>query len=190
MAENEATSGTDKSNVETVKMSDGRVVDFAGKRKMLKESILGGSGEVSIRIDFRNGETRSIALNPTLMSKFAAHGAEQKYGDEVAGVEDVDDMVLAIDELHSRLEKGEWSTRAQGGGVSGTSVLVRALVEHTSKTVEQIRKFLEGKTQAQKIALRNNKSIKPIVDRIEAEKAAKASKVDTEQLLGELDAVA
>ncbi len=186
MANEETAAPAAKENVEPVKMSDGRTVDFAGKRRLLKESFISDNGEVSIRLDFRNGETRTIKLNPSLMAKFAAHGAEQKYGDEVAGVDDVDDMVLAIDELDGHLQKGEWSTRAAGSGISGTSVLVRALVEHSKKTVEQIREFLKGKSQAEKIALRNNPKIKPIVERIEAEKAAKASKVDTEALLGQL----
>ena len=70
--------------------------------------------------------------------------------------------------------------------MAGTSVLVRALVEHTGKTVEAIKAFLANKSQAEKVALRNNPKVKPIVDRIESEKAAKKSSVDTDALLDEL----
>jgi hypothetical protein len=72
--------------------------------------------------------------------------------------------------------------------MAGTSVLLRALIEHNAgrKSVEEIKAWLKGKTQAEKNALRGSAKLKPIVDRIEAEKAAKNAKVDTEALLGEL----
>lgn len=179
-----------ETQVETVTMADGRVVDFAGKRKLLKESSVNADGKVQVRLDFRNGETRLFTLPDNLLTKFAAHGAEQKLGDEIAGLNDVEDCVLAVDELIDRLYNGEWSIKREANGMAGTSVLVRALVKHTGKTVEQIKQFLNGKSQAEKVALRNNPKIKPIVERIEAEKAEKASKkanVDTDAMLGELE---
>lgn len=175
--------------VETVKMTDGRLVDFAGKRKLLKESMLSAENKVQIRLDFRNGQTRTFTIPDNMVIKFAAHGAEQKLGDEIAGIEDVEDGVLAIDELIDRLYNGEWGVKRDANGMSGTSTLLKALVEHTGKTVEQIKSFLTGKSQAEKVALRNNPKIKPIVDRIEAEKASRKTNVDTEALLGELEGV-
>ena len=177
-----------ETQVETVTMTDGRVVDFAGKRKLLKESSVNADGKVQVRLDFRNGETRLFTLPDNLLTKFAAHGAEQKLGDEIAGLTDVEDCVLAVDELIDRLYNGEWSVKREANGMAGTSVLVRALVEHTGKTVEQIKQFLSGKSQAEKVALRNNPKIKPIVERIEAEKASKKANVDTDAMLGELEA--
>ena len=177
-----------ETQIETVVMQDGRAVDFAGKRKLLKESLVGDDGSVQIRLDFRNGETRLFTLPGNLMARFAAHGAEQKLGDEIAGTDDVEDCVLAVDNLIDRLYNGEWSVKRETNGMAGTSVLMRALVEHTGKTPEQIKAFLSGKSQAEKVALRNNPKIKPIVDRIEAEKASRKTNVDTDALLGELDA--
>ena len=174
--------------VETVTMQDGRVVDFAGKKKLLKDASVTGEGKVQVRLDFRNGETRIFTIPDNLLNKFAAHGAEQKLGDEIAGLAEIDDCVLAIDELIDRLYNGDWSVKRESSGMAGTSVLVRALVEHTGKTVEQIKAFLAGKSQAEKVALRNNPKIKPIIERIESEKAAKKTSVDTDALLGELDA--
>ncbi len=176
-----------ETQVETVTMTDGRVVDFAGKRKLLKESSVNADGKVQVRLDFRNGETRLFTLPDNLLTKFAAHGAEQKLGDEIAGLNDVEDCVLAVDELIDRLYNGEWSLKREASGMAGTSVLVRALVEHTGKTLEQIKQFLSGKSQAEKVALRNNPKIKPIVERIEAEKASKKANVDTDAMLGELE---
>jgi hypothetical protein len=174
--------------IETVKMDDGRVVDFAGKRKLLKESFVEPDGTIKVRMDFRNGETRTFTVPGNMIAKFAGHGAEQKLGDETAGLEDVGDMVLAVDELMDRLAKGEWGVKREGNGLAGTSVLLRALMELYSKSAEQVKQFLAGKDQAAKIALRNNPKVKPIIERIEAEKAAKkTSNVDTEALLGELE---
>lgn len=176
-----------ETTIETVTLTDGRIVDFAGKRKLLKESFV-KDGVVYVRMDFRNGETRTFQIPSALLLKFAAHGAEQKLGDEIAGLTDIDDAVLAIDALTERLNKGEWGVTREANGMAGTSVLVRALVEHTGKTVEQIKTFLSTKTQAEKVALRNNPKVKPIVERIEAEKASKKSAVDTDALLESLGA--
>lgn len=175
-----------ETQIETVTMSDGRVVEFAGKRKLLKESQVTAEGSVQVRLDFRNGETRLFTIPDNMLAKFAAHGAEQKLGDEIAGLEAVDDCVLAVDNLIDRLYEGEWGVKREANGMAGTSVLLKALVEHTGKSVEQIKAFLKDKSHAEKVALRNNPKIKPIVERIEAEKAAKGSKVDTDALLGQL----
>ena len=179
-----------ETTIETVTMDDGRVVDFPGKRRLLKESSISAEGVVSVRFDFRNGETRTFAIPAAMVAKFAAHGAEQKFGDETAGLEDIDDAILAIDNLADRINAGEWGIKREANGMAGTSILARALVESTGKTGEQIKAFLADKTQAQKVALRGNPKIKPIVERLEAEKAAKSNKaagVDTDGLLAELD---
>ena len=175
--------------VEVVQMKDGRSVEFAGKRKLLKEDVQ-VDGRVGVRLDFRNGETRTFVIPDELKNKFAAHGAKQKYGDEAAGMTDIDDIVLAIDELNETIQSGKWREEREGGGFAGTSVLLRALVEYSGKTVEEVKGFLQGKTQAEKMGLRNSKKIKPIVDRIEAEKLAASSKVDIGQLEADLDAFA
>lgn len=172
--------------INTVTMNDGRAVDFVGKRRLLKESSV-TDGRVQVRLDFINGETRTFTLPDSLLEKFAAHGAEQKLGDEIAGVEDVEDAVLAIDELIDRLYNGEWGVARDKSGLAGASILLRALVETSGKSVEEIKSFLKDKTPAQKAALRNNAKIKPVVDRLEAEKAAKTQKkagsIDTDALL-------
>ena len=186
--------------ITTVKMDDGRVVDFPGKRKLQKTSTISAEGVVTVRMDFLNGETRTFTVPASLVARFAAHGAEQKLGDQIAGLKgkdggdaDIDDCVFAIDELTDRLNKGEWSlTAAAGNGMAGSSVLAKALVEHTGKPMDKIKEFLSSKTHAEKVALRGNDKLKVIVERLEAEKAArstsKGSPVDTNALLGELEA--
>jgi hypothetical protein len=172
---------------EAVTMTDKRIVDFAGKTRILKHSEA-KDGKLTVRLDFRNGETRTFTLPKELVERFALHGAEQKLGDEAAGLTDVGDAVIAIDQLIERLNKGEWAIKREPGqSVAGTSVLVRALMEHTGKTQEDVKKFLENKSHAEKMALRNNPKVKVIIDRLEADKTKKATKgVDTDALLSEL----
>lgn len=179
-----------KAETQSVKMDDGRITEFVGKQKVLKQSLF-GEHSTQVRLDFKNGETRIFTIPEALYAKFAAHGAEQKLGDELAGVDDIEDCVMAIDALIDRLEQGDWSLRREKTGMAGTSVLAKALVEHTGKNITSIKEFLQKKSQAEKVALRSHPSIKPIVDRIEAEKAATTKKsgrapVDTDSMLEEL----
>lgn len=171
--------------VEKVTMKDGRVVEFVGKRQLLKEPIIEGTN-VSVRFDFRNGETVTFKSPDSLIPQFVAHGISQKIGDETAGTTDVDDMYLDVDNLVARLMKGEWTTKREGGGFAGTSVLLRALVEVSGRTTDQVKTFLSGKSQAEKMALRNSPKIKPTIDKLEAEKASKLTKVNVDELLATL----
>ena len=174
-------------NVEVVKMSDGREVSFAGKRKAIKSSDF-VDGVVQVRIDFRNGTSKLYTIPATMVSRAACHGGEQKYGDSYAGIEDIEDMIEACDKVQENMTAGDWSARVEGSGIAGTSVLARALVELTGKTPEAVKEFLKTKTQADKMALRQSSKLKPIIERLEAEKVAKASKVDTGALFAELGA--
>ena len=172
-----------------VAMTDGRIVTFAGKRRMLKESAIAEDGTVSTRFDFVNGRTITFTLPTSLLQKFAAHGAEQKIGDETAGEDDVDDMVLAVEAVVERLGKGEWSARTEGSSMSGMSVLLKALVEFTGKTPEEVKAMLADASHKEKLALRSHPPIKVIVDRIEAEKVSKVSNVDVGGLLSKLNGI-
>lgn len=172
--------------VETVKMDDGRSVDFAGKKQLIKTYDVLESGAVFARFDFRNGKTVTITLPESLLKQSAGHGLVQKGGDATAGAKDLDDAVEAVLQVKENVEKGDWSARVEGSGFSGISVLAKALVEATGKSPEEVKAFLKTKTPADKIALRNSSRLRPIIERLEAEKATKGSKVDVEALLNEL----
>lgn len=180
-----------KAEVTIVSMSDGRSVPFTGKRKLVKEVLENG-----VRFDFRNGETRTFTLNEALLTRLALHGAAQKIGDEAAGVEEVEDMVVAIDDIIARLSRGEWgATRAAAGNsFSGASVVIRAICEATGKGVEEVKAFLQRKldadanlTRAALYASFRNPASKTgqIIARLESEKKSKTA-VDADALLGEL----
>jgi hypothetical protein len=169
-------------------MDDGRIVEFPGKRRMQKESIETTDGKLQVRLDFVNGETRLYTLNENLIEKFALHGAEQKLGDEISGLDDVEDAVLAIDDLMERLDKGDWTIRRESSGLAGASVLARALIELTGKAPQTVKDDLKTLSQAEKNALRDHPKLKPIIERLEADKKKKPSTVDVDALMGKFDA--
>lgn len=149
-AEAATTKKATKTEYTSVTMTDGRVVQFAGKRKLLKTAIIDeskieideaagiiqiGKGALKCRMDFLNGETRTYDMPLSLIPQFAGHGDEQKRGDELATTADKplspEDMVLASDELDAILQTGKWgaSRDAGGGGISGASDIIRAIME-------------------------------------------------------------
>ncbi len=203
-----------KAEVVAVTMTDGRQVNFAGKRKVNKETVIDASkiesdgnvvqmsaGAVSIRMDFRNGETRLIALPLSMLARFAGHGAEQKFGDELASPADKpmseEDMVLAIDDLNATIQAGNWGRgRATGGGaVSGASVVVQAIMEATGKDQATVKAYLQKKLDADEGLTRRalydsfrvaGTKTGVIIKRLEEAKLAKTAKVDADSELANI----
>lgn len=153
-----------KTEYTDVTMTDGRTVAFAGKRKVLKEVLVDESkiavdgdvvqlqaGSVAVRMDFRNGDSRTIELPVSLIAQFAGHGASQKFGDELASSAadpmSEDDMVIAIDDLNSVIQAGKWgrSKASSGGSVAGAGIVVSALMEATGKDQQTIKDYLQKK---------------------------------------------
>lgn len=190
--------------VTPVVLNDGRTVNFTGKTKMNKEVERDGEGTpVAVRFEFRNGEVRRFDVtNSALIYELAAHGAKQKIGDQTAGEDDVDDMVVAVDAMLDRLNAGKWDAeRKAGDGFSGASLVIRAIMEATGKSQADVKAFLDGKLAAaeasgQKLTRRElydsfrNPASKTgqIIRRLEDEKKAKAAKFDADELVGELGA--
>lgn len=182
--------------VQTVTMTDGRKVDFVGKRQMLKSAEVDGH-TVHCRFDFRNGESRTFTVPGHMLGQFAAHGALQKIGDEAAGEKDVDDMVVACDSVMERLHKGEWkAVRATAGdSFAGASVVIRAIGEVTGKTAGEVKAFLDAKLAANPgltrralfASFRNPQSkTGQVIARMEQEKASKQETLHADDLLAEL----
>lgn len=207
----------EKTEVLSVQMENGTVQEFAGKRKVNKRYILDetkiqtdgevvqlSAGAIKLEMGFRNGSLRTFVLPLSLIAQFAGHGAEQKYGDELASPADKplseDDMVLAVEDLDSRIQRGEWRVaREGGGGVSGASIVVLALMEASGKDRAAVQAFLQGKLDSAKAkgeelsrkelydSFKNPKSkVGQIIARMEAEKLAKATKIDADSATEEL----
>lgn len=213
MAEEQTTSKS-KTEYTQVQLTDGRTVQFAGKRKVNKETVVDESkimidgdvmqiqaGAISVRMDFRNGETRTMPLPLSLLAQFAGHGGEQKYGDELATTADKplseDDMVIAIDDLNALIQSGKWGAgRASGGGgVSGASVVVQAICQATGKDLATVKAFLQKKLDADKDLSRRalydsfrvaGTKTGQIIKALEDAKLQKAAKVDADAELANI----
>lgn len=182
--------------VAKVTMKDGREVEFVGKRKLLKDVMIDGSS-VSVRLDFKNGESILFKVPDDLLLRSAGHGMSQKLGDETAGEDDVDDMFLAVDDLVKRLgdtsksADDRWTARKEGTGFAGASLLVKALAEVTGKSQDEVKAFLKaqvdaGTTYAKlSAAFEEDSDVGPVIKRMRKEKAGE-TKVDTSALKGSL----
>lgn len=214
-----------KTEYTAVRMKDGRTVQFAGKRKMLKSVLFDESkidvadgviqlqtGAVSVRFDFVNGESRTISPSVKVIAQAVGHGISQKGGDECASTAkdpmSVEDMVIAVEDIGTVLEAGEWGKEraAGGGGVSGASNVVLAIIEVTTParvakglapmTVADVKAMLQKRLEADKELTRAAlyKSFKApntrtgvVIKRMEEEKASKDVKVNSDELLAEVE---
>lgn len=186
-----------------VQMEDGRTVKFPGDQKVKKAVVFDNGTAVGVQFDFRHGATRSLQLSDldAATREYAAcHGLLQKVGDEWSGTKESEDMLLEGEKVIARLKAGDWAVeREAGDSMAGASVVIKALVEATGKSVEDIKKFLDKKIEAAKEAgqklsrqqlyasFRNPTSkVGQIIRRIEEEKASKNAAVDADATLGEL----
>jgi uncharacterized small protein (DUF1192 family) len=169
----------------SVQFSDGSSFEFGEKAKVKKfAGVVDGTPEV--KFYFSNGEKRTFLCPEELVAKAAAHGLSQKIGDSFAGVTDVEDCVAAFDEMAERLGKGEWNAeREVSGSASGASVLARAIAELTGKTLDEVKEKLKTVPAKAKVQMRSNPSLRPIIERMEAEKAKKGEPVDTDSILAQ-----
>lgn len=179
-----------------VTMDDGTVVEFGAKQRLKKTLIELPDGRLQVRLDFVNGEVRIHTLNAALLAKYALHGASQKLGDEISSIEALDDAVEAVDQLMLRLDKGEWTMQGPAGGMAGASLLAKALVVVTGQNIMAVRNYLLQLTPKVKAALIFDPQVKPVFDRLKAERDAKraasgkgASAPDTAGVLAGLAAL-
>ena len=153
-----------------------------------------------LRLAFSHGETltlRATDLSPTIVAQAIIHGLKQKLVDaaaisrnpETGRAASVADKYEAVKEVYDRLLSGGWNKRREGGaGGSVGGLLFRALCRmyDGKKTADDIRAFLEGKTDAEKAALRKNSRVAAIIEEIRAE-SAKDGDVNTDDLLADLE---
>ena len=152
----------------------GRVYEFSDRQKVTKQSEILEGGSIMTRFIFRNGDVREhvTQANDPLYARAALHGLDQKFGDEFAGEQDVEDCIEAFEQLSEQLAKGDWRER-KAEGISGTSLLLRALMQHTGKDKETLKVALKQKTPAQKRALSAQKDIAKIIAQLKADRGQK-----------------
>jgi len=153
--------------------ANGTTYEFSDRQKVHKDSVVTETG-IMTKFIFRNGEVREhfTPHGSAIYARAALHGLDQKFGDEFAGETDVEDCVEAFESLSERLARNEWREK-KAEGVSGTSMLLRALIEYTGKGKEELKAALRLKTAAQKKALSAQKDIAKIIARLKAERGEK-----------------
>ena len=148
---------------------------------------------------FDNGQTLSLSANQLteeIRNAALMHGLKQKLVDAAAISRNPDtgrsatteDKYNAVREVYDRLLSGQWNKQREGGagGASG-GLLFRALSRlYVAKTPEQIRAFLEAKSDAEKATLRKLPAVAAIIEQLKAE-SAKTDGIDGAALLAGLD---
>jgi len=134
---------TKADNSRTIKMNDGREVRFGEKTRMKKEYGVSDQGLIFCRIDFDNGESIEVLVDPNseVGQQALGHGLSQKLGDAAAGAESTEDAFEAVIEVAKQISAGKWNKAREGGGGSakGASDLVIALAEVLGKEKETVR---------------------------------------------------
>lgn len=153
----------------------------------------------SLTLAFSHGEAltiRAADLSQTIIAQAIMHGLKQKLVDaaaisrntETGRAASVADKFEAVKEVHDRLLLGEWNKRREGGAGASGGLLFRALCRmyDGKKTADDIKAFLDAKTDAEKAALRKNSKVAAIIEEIRAE-SAKGDAATGDDLLADLE---
>ncbi len=165
-----------------IAMQDGRTLEFGENQKMSKEYGTDTEGGVFVELNFDNGETVKLTVDPTsaIGKQALGHGLAQKLGDAAAGAESTNDAYEAVLEVASRVANGEWTkTRAagEGGSAKGASELVEALVQVLGQPKNVVREMLSKLKQGDKLALRKTPAVAEVIEKLRANRApSKAEK--------------
>ena len=151
-----------------------------------------------LRLAFANGEVLEITqgqLSADIRAYGLIHGLKQKLVDAAAisrntdtgRAASIDDKYAAVKEVYDRLLAGEWNKRREGAGTGAGGLLFRALCRMYAgkKSADDIKAFLEAKTDAEKAALRKNARVATIIEEIRAE-SARPGDVDSDDILAGL----
>ena len=173
-------------------------IEFGYRGQYDKTMTHEGADCAALTLTFANGEQLIISterLSNGLLYAAAAHGLKQKLVDaaaisrnpETGRAATVQDKYEAVKVVYDRLLSGAWNAVREGGGQSG-GLLFKALLRMYAgrKTEQDIRAFLEDKSDAEKTALRKNPRVAQIIEDIRAE-TGKAASIDTDSILEELD---
>lgn len=142
----------------------------------------------TLTLEFADGRVIRVCaseLPQSIVAHATMHGLKQKLVDaaalsrntETGRAASLDDKFTAVREVYNRLFAGEWNkTRGDGTGATAAGgLLYRALVRmyEGAKTPEDVAKFLDGKTDAEKAKLRANAKVAATILELKIEDARK-----------------
>lgn len=134
-------------------------------------------------------------LSGDMQISLMVHGLKQKVADGAAMSRNPEtgrpasdsDKIDRMNAIIDRLIAGQWRATGEGGATATGGYLLRALCElYPTRSVEQLREFVAGKSETEKIKLRASSKIAPIIERLKAEKA-RPSVEDEADLFAGLD---
>lgn len=151
-----------------------------------------------LTITFGNGNVLKVSaddLNADTQRDAMMHGLKQKLIDAAAISRDtetgraasVEDKERAVRAVAERLLRGEWNAVARSGGGSGGLLHTALMRLYPNMTDVRVKAFLEGKTEAEKLALRSDPRIARLIDAIRAERVAGKASIDANALLAGLE---
>lgn len=134
-------------------------------------------------------------FTPEIAAQATMHGLKQKLVDAAALSRNpdtgrsatADDKFNAVKEVFDRLLSGHWNKPREGAGSVKGGLLFAALCRmQPGKPAEEIKLWLDEKSDEQKAALRKNPKVAAIIAEIQSERA-KSGDVDTDAMLDELN---
>lgn len=172
-----------ESNKITVAFPDGKSFEFSPRFKS-KKDVNFERGVVTFYV--RNGASIVVELDKIpaeVQRALTLHGIAQKVGDDAAGVDEPEDIASAFETMREQLYAGQWTTERAKGEFTGATIFIKAVAEVTSQSMEKVKEILAKLSPSDKAQLKANAKVKSVIDRLEAEKLAKAGPVDSEALL-------
>ena len=152
----------------------------------------------TLMLHFANGKVLKLSANelsPEIRRMALLHGLKQKLVDaaaisrnpETGRPASIEDKYQAVKTVYDRLLAGQWNAIREGGSGNG-GLLFQALCRMYAgrKTPEEIRAFLDTKTDAERAALRKNPRVAAVIAEIRAEQGETMG-IDTDELLDELE---
>lgn len=166
------------------------------------EATIGDDG--TLILEFRHGETLRVhpeSLNPEIQRAALLHGLKQKLVDAAAISRDtatgraatIATKYDAVREIFDRItgaggETPSWNKPRAGGAGGQGGLLARAIARYKNVEVSAAKAYLDRLTDAQKQALRVDPRIAAVINELRME-SAKPAGIDTDALLGGLDAL-
>lgn len=151
-----------------------------------------------LTLTFANGATLNIdasLVSDDIQRHAVMHGLKQKLVDaaaisrntETGRPASVSDKYEAVKTVYDRLLRGEWNATREGGGTGGMLLQALCHIHADRKTPEQIRAWLEGKTDQEKAALRKNPKVAEIIEELRAAAGKSYDPTLSDDLLNELE---
>lgn len=176
-------------------------INTTKKQSAIETTIENGT----ITFEFSDGRTLRVylyTLTPTIREAAVIHGLKQKLCDAAAISRDpatgraatIDTKYEAVKEVFDRITSadGTWNKQREAGAGGSGGLLLAALARMYAgrKTKEDLVEFLSTKTEAEKAALRGNKTVAEIILSIKTERNLhnlREDGIDANAILDELE---